>query len=80
MGQDSRDHNSELFEKMVQLCRNHHECLRKQVLGYFLEDFDVRKCNKTCGNCIHRDNCTIERLEIMKEARSFRKLSEIMIN
>lgn len=77
VGQDSRDHNSELFEKMVQLCRNHHECLRKQVLGYFLEDFDVRKCNKTCGNCIHRDNCTIERLEIMKEAR---ELSEIVRN
>ncbi|TIB93290.1 ATP-dependent DNA helicase [Wallemia mellicola] len=39
------------LRQVVQFCLNKTDCRRTQVLNYFGEHFDPRKCHKTCDNC-----------------------------
>jgi superfamily II DNA helicase RecQ len=36
-----------------QFCQNTTDCRRTQILAYFSEQFDPKKCYKTCDNCVN---------------------------
>jgi superfamily II DNA helicase RecQ len=42
--------------RMIAYCENKVDCRRQQILQYFGEEFDPRKCEKTCDNCRSKVN------------------------
>ncbi|KAH7085382.1 hypothetical protein BKA63DRAFT_458851 [Paraphoma chrysanthemicola] len=41
-----------MLRTVIQFCENKADCRRAQVLGYFSESFDPKKCEGTCDNCL----------------------------
>ncbi|KNC23933.1 hypothetical protein FF38_03425 [Lucilia cuprina] len=71
-----REHHSSLLHNVMQYCENETDCRRKQVLLYFNEQFDSKKCNRKCDNCMNAKNmitkdCTAEaRQNLLQTAAS----------
>ena len=39
------------LNEMILYCVDRYACWRRNLLGYFGEDFGPEKCNKFCDNC-----------------------------
>ncbi|TIA90426.1 hypothetical protein E3P99_01588 [Wallemia hederae] len=55
------------LRQVVQFCLNKTDCRRTQVLNYFGEQFDPRKCHKTCDNCF--EGVGTEKRDVTEEAK-----------
>ncbi|PVH13732.1 uncharacterized protein CXQ87_001850 [Candidozyma duobushaemuli] len=49
--EEARESHLSKLKQVVQYCENKSDCRRKQVLHFFNEEFDPKKCNKKCDNC-----------------------------
>ena len=46
-----KDRHLDKLRNVLNYCSNRIDCRRKLVLQYFNENFDPKKCRKTCDNC-----------------------------
>lgn len=56
------------LRQVVQFCLNKTDCRRTQVLNYFGEQFDPRKCHKTCDNCF--EGVGTEKRDVTEESKN----------
>ncbi|TIB38320.1 hypothetical protein E3P86_01690 [Wallemia ichthyophaga] len=56
------------LRQVVQFCLNKTDCRRTQVLNYFGEQFDPRKCHKTCDNCF--EGVGTEKQDVTEESKN----------
>ena len=61
--------HKEMLKRVIQYCKNSTDCRRKQVLQYFSETFDVRKCQEGCDNCRSGKNQVKEIRDITQRAK-----------
>ncbi|GJE97049.1 ATP-dependent DNA helicase-like protein [Phanerochaete sordida] len=66
------EHAVEHVTRVVQYCMNAVDCRRKQVLAFFDEPFDPKKCNNMCDNC--KNEAPVTTLDITALAINFVKL------
>lgn len=66
--------HKEMLKRVIQYCQNSTDCRRKQVLQYFNETFDVRKCRGGCDNCRFGQNRVKEIRDVSERAREIIEL------
>ncbi|KAK3954893.1 putative SGS1 protein [Pseudoneurospora amorphoporcata] len=58
-----------MLNRVVNYCESQHTCRREEVLRYFGEDFDHRKCKDGC------DNCRFGRISKSTEMKDFTEIA-----
>lgn len=71
---DGKESHLSKLRQVVQYCENTTDCRRKQVLQYFNEQFDPRKCEKKCDNCLNSDNISTIQRDVTEYAKNILKL------
>lgn len=66
---DAKARHKEMLKRVIQYCQNSTDCRRKQVLQYFSETFDVRKCRGGCDNCKFGQNTVKEIRDVSERAK-----------
>lgn len=66
---DIKQNHLDMLRHVIQYCQNSTDCRRKQVLQYFNETFDVRKCRGGCDICKSGHNHLREIRDISKRAK-----------
>lgn len=56
-----KENNLRLINMMQEFCEDNFECRRVMILKYFDETFDKKKCNKTCDNCLKKEDKIISK-------------------
>lgn len=71
---DIKASHKEMLKRVIQYCQNSTDCRRKQVLQYFSETFDVRKCKGNCDNCKFGQNRVKEIRDVSARAKEIVEL------
>lgn len=66
---DVKQNHLDMLKRVIQYCQNTTDCRRKQVLQYFSETFDVRKCRGGCDICKFGHNHVKEIRDITARAK-----------
>lgn len=64
-----KERQLQMLNRVVSYCESQHTCRREEVLRYFGEEFDYRKCRDGC------DNCRNGRISKSTEMRDFTEIA-----
>ncbi|KAA8627794.1 hypothetical protein SMACR_04895 [Sordaria macrospora] len=66
---EQKERQKHMLNMVVNYCESQHTCRREEVLRYFGEEFDFRKCKDGC------DNCRYGRITKSTEMRDFTEIA-----
>ncbi|CCM06382.1 uncharacterized protein FIBRA_08641 [Fibroporia radiculosa] len=72
-----KSHQEEELQRVVQYCQNDVDCRRTQVLAYYSEQFDHRKCHLGCDNCSNPQG--VERHDVTTLAVQFIQFAQAIV-
>ncbi|CAH2354192.1 ATP-dependent helicase Sgs1p [[Candida] railenensis] len=69
LDREAKENHMSKLRQVVQYCENTTDCRRKQVLQYFNEQFDPKKCNKKCDCCLNSNKTSMVERDVTEYAR-----------
>lgn len=70
LDREAKENHMSKLRQVVQYCENTTDCRRKQVLQYFNEQFDPKKCNKKCDCCLNSNKTSMVERDVTEYARN----------
>lgn len=72
--EEQKERQREALRAVLRYCSNKVDCRRTQVLGFFGEHFDPKRCNNTCDVCLSRGTEPMEMVDVTERAKTIIKL------
>lgn len=72
--EEQKERQREALRAVLRYCSNKVDCRRTQVLSFFGEQFDPKRCNNTCDVCLSRGSEPLEMVDITERAKTIIQL------
>lgn len=78
LDREGKENHLAKLRQVIQYCENTTDCRRKQVLQYFNELFDPKKCNKKCDCCATMNKTQMVTRDVTDYARNILRLVQMI--
>lgn len=72
--EEQKERQREALRAVLRYCSNKVDCRRTQVLSFFGEHFDPKRCNNTCDVCLSRGTEPMEMVDVTEKAKTIIQL------